>query len=148
MPDQTYVEAWANTESLIHRVRPGIEPASSQRRYWVLNLLSHEGTPWLVSLYFIFLSFLGLHLWHMEIPRLGVELELRLPAYATVAAIPDPSHICDLLHSSRHLQILNPLIKASDQTCNLMVPSRICFCCTMTETPPCLSILYIIVCIC
>ena len=42
--------------------------------------------------YFIVLSFafLGLHLWHMEIPRLGVELELRLPAYATVAAMPDP----------------------------------------------------------
>ena len=23
--------------------------------------------------------FLGLHLWHMEVPRLGVELELQLP---------------------------------------------------------------------
>ena len=27
--------------------------------------------------------FLGLHLWHMEVPRLGVELELQQPAYAT-----------------------------------------------------------------
>ena len=35
-----------------------------------------------------------------EIPRLGVELELQLLAYTTVRATPDPSHICDLYHSS------------------------------------------------
>ena len=29
-----------------------------------------------------FCGFLGLHLWHMEVPRLGVQLELQLPAYA------------------------------------------------------------------
>ena len=35
--------------------------------------------------FFFFFSFvfLGLHLWHMEVPRLGVKLELQLPAYAT-----------------------------------------------------------------
>ena len=33
--------------------------------------------------------FLGPHLWHMEVPRLGIELELQLPAYAT--AMPDLS---------------------------------------------------------
>ena len=27
--------------------------------------------------------FLGPHLWHMEVPRLGVEWELQLPAYTT-----------------------------------------------------------------
>ena len=32
------------------------------------------------------------------IPRLGVELELHLPAYAT--AVPGPSHICNLHYSS------------------------------------------------
>ena len=38
-----------------------------------------------------FLSFfLGLHLWHMEVPRLGVESELQLPAYTTATAMPDP----------------------------------------------------------
>ena len=31
----------------------------------------------------------------MEVPRLGVELELKLPAYATATAMPDPSHIYD-----------------------------------------------------
>ena len=34
--------------------------------------------------------FLGLHLWHMEVPRLGVQLELQLPAYTTATAMPDP----------------------------------------------------------
>ena len=44
----------------------------------------------------IFLPFLGPHLWHMEVPRLGVELELEPPAYARATAMKDPSHICDL----------------------------------------------------
>ena len=33
---------------------------------------------------------LGLHLLHMEVPRLGVELELQLPAYTTATAMQDP----------------------------------------------------------
>ena len=44
--------------------------------------------------------FLGPHLWHMEVPRLGVESELQLLAYATAIAMPDLSRICDLHHSS------------------------------------------------
>ena len=59
----------------------------------------------------------------MEIPRLGVELELQLPAYAT--AIPDPSRFCDLHLSSQQRQIVNPLSKGRDRTRNLMVPSQI-----------------------
>ena len=35
--------------------------------------------------------FLGLHPQHMEVPRLGVKLELELPAYTTATASPDPS---------------------------------------------------------
>ena len=34
----------------------------------------------------------------MEVPRLGVELELQLLAYAIAIAMPDLSHICDLSH--------------------------------------------------
>ena len=30
----------------------------------------------------------------MEVPGLGVESELQLPAYATATATPDPSHVC------------------------------------------------------
>ena len=44
--------------------------------------------------------FLGPHLQHIEVPRLGVELELQLLAYTTATAMSDPSHVCDLLHSS------------------------------------------------
>ena len=52
----------------------------------------------------------------MEVPRLGVELELQLPAYATATAMWDPSHICDLCHTLWQPQILNPLSEAKDGT--------------------------------
>ena len=55
----------------------------------------------------------------MEIPRLGVELELQLPAYTTAGQ--DPSHICKLHHSSLQCWILNPLSEARDQTYDVMV---------------------------
>ena len=50
-----------------------------------------------------------MHLWHVEFHRLGVESELKPPAYAT--AVPDLSCICDPHHSSRQCWILNPLIE-------------------------------------
>ena len=64
--------------------------------------------------------FLRLHPRHMEIPRLGVESELQLPAYTTATATLDPSHICDLHRSSQQRWILNPLSEARDQTRILM----------------------------
>ena len=36
-----------------------------------------------LSLFFFFFFFLGPHLWHIEVARLGVESELKLPAYTT-----------------------------------------------------------------
>ena len=51
---------------------------------------------------------------HMEVPKLGVELELQLPASATATLTPDLSQVCDLHHSSRQCQILNPLSEARD----------------------------------
>ena len=65
-------------------------------------------------LFFIF--FLGPHLQHMEVPRLGVEWELQLLAYTTVTATPDLSRICELHCSSRQRWILNPLSEAKDGT--------------------------------
>ena len=65
---------------------------------------------------FFYFCFLGLYPWHMEVPRLGVQLELQLPAYTTGTATLDPSHICDLHYSSQQCWILNPLSEASDQT--------------------------------
>ena len=70
----------------------------------------------------------------MEVPRL-VQLELQLLAYNATTARPDPSHECNLHHSSQQRQIPTPLREARDQTRNLVVPSRIHFCCATTGTP-------------
>ena len=64
----------------------------------------------------------------MEVPRLGVKLELQLLVYTTATAMQDPSRIGNLHHSSRQCRILNPLSEARDRTLDLMVPSRIRFC--------------------
>ena len=81
--------------------------------------------------------FLGLHLKHMVVPRLEVESELQLLAYTRATATSDLSRISDLYHSSRQHQILNPLSEARDRTSNLMVHSRICFCCATMGTLDC-----------
>ena len=49
---------------------------------------------------FVCFFFLRPHLRHMEVPRLGIRLDLQLLAYTTAAATGDPSHVCDLYHSS------------------------------------------------
>ena len=49
--------------------------------------------------HFTIIFFLGMHLWHMEVPRLGVELALQLQAYTTAMATPHPSHVFDLCSS-------------------------------------------------
>ena len=59
----------------------------------------------------------------MEVPKLGVQLELQLLAYTTATATSDLSLVCDLYNSSRPHRILNPLSEARDRNCNLMVPS-------------------------
>ena len=63
---------------------------------------------------YLYLSFLQLHLQHMEVPRLEVKLELQLPIYTTATATPDLSCICDLRSSLWQRWILNPLSKARD----------------------------------
>ena len=76
-------------------------------------------------LFFYFFCFSGLPLWHMEVSRLEVKLELQLQAYITTMAMPDLSHICDLHHSSRQHWILSPLSKARNQTCYLVITSQV-----------------------
>ena len=71
----------------------------------------------------------------MEVPRLGVELELQLPAYTRATATPDPSHICDQHHSSWQCQIHNPRSEARDGTYVLMGSSWVCYHWAMTGTP-------------
>ena len=69
-----------------------------------------------IYLFIYLFAFLMPHPWYMEVPRLEVELELQLPAYATVTATQDPSRVYELHHSSQQRQILNPLSEARDQT--------------------------------
>ena len=64
---------------------------------------------WLKFLKHIFVwfwFFLGPPPWYMEVPRLGVQSELQLPAYAIATVKWDPSPICDLYHSSWQSQSL------------------------------------------
>ena len=74
--------------------------------------------------------FLGSYPWHMEVPRLGVEL-----AYATAIASPDLSRVCNLHHSSWQCWVLNPLSELRDWTCTLMDTSQIHFCWATSGTP-------------
>ena len=50
----------------------------------------------------------------MDVPRLGVEPELQLPAYSTATATPDLSHVCDLHFSSQQYRISDPLSEFRD----------------------------------
>ena len=86
------------------------------------------------SFFFFFFVFLGPHPQHMD-SRLGVQSELQPLAFTTATAMRDPSRICNLHSSSWQRRILNPMSKARDRTCHLMVPSRVCFHCAMTGTP-------------
>ena len=62
---------------------------------------------------------------HIEVPRLGVQLELQLLAYTTDTEMWDPSHVCDLYHSLGKHWILNPLSEAMDLTHVLMDTSQV-----------------------
>ena len=63
----------------------------------------------------------------MEVPRLGVESELQLPAYTTPTAMQDPNRICNLHHNSQQCRILNPLSEARDRIYILMDASQLRF---------------------
>ena len=78
--------------------------------------------------YFNVFVFLGLHPWHVKVPRLGVESDLQLLGYTTATIMWDPSLICDLHHSSQQGWILNPLSEARNRTHILMDTSRVYYC--------------------
>ena len=85
---------------------------------------------------FLFSCFLGLPIWHMEVPRLGVfKLELQLPAYATATAAQDLGCVWDLRHSSHQCQILNPLTEVRVWTHILMDTSCVCYHWATTGNP-------------
>ena len=78
-----------------------------------------------------FFFFLGLLPQHIEVPRLGVQLELQLPAYARAIATWDPSQVCDLHHSSRQCRILNPLSEAIKPASSWILVRFVNHCATM-----------------
>ena len=87
------------------------------RELFVMVVCPPSLESWILLFIYLFIFTVGLH---MEIPRLGVKLELQLPANTTATATQDPRQVCDLHHSSRQHGILNPLSEARDQTCILM----------------------------
>ena len=60
----------------------------------------------------------------MEVPGLGFQSELQLLYHTTATPASDTSCVCSLHHSSWQHQILNPLSKARDLTCNLIFVSE------------------------
>ena len=59
----------------------------------------------------------------MEVSQ--VQMEVQLLAYTTATAMPDPSGVYNLHHSSWQRWILNSLSKARNQTHILMDPSQV-----------------------
>jgi len=123
---QPQAAAWPHPSELLLRAAPALVSQAAV----LSETLNKNSTPNALTWWFCFvLGFLGPPSWHLEVPRQGVQSELQQPVYTTATATPDPSH------TSWQGWILNPLSEARDQTRNLMVPSRICFCCATTETP-------------
>ena len=117
---------------------PKQQPKLLQWQRQILNPLHHKRSTGK----FIFIIqvgfFLGgrlLYLWHMEVPGLGVELELQLLAHTAATATPDLSHICDLPCSSQQHQLLNPLSGARNCAHILVDTSQSITCWGTTETP-------------
>ena len=101
-----------NCLTLSHQIIP-VNPDSIPKYLFLIFIVI------IFKLFFI-AFFLGSQLWYMEVPGLGVKLELQLPAYAPATATPDTSYICVLCCSLRQHWILNPLSEARDQTHILM----------------------------
>ena len=138
----SFVERGLLVKHALHGPHHGLEAVHAEGEGLVglavpVTLLPREGTRLLIQLmgfspeppdskgliwkvlcfgFFVgfFFAFSGPHIWHTEVPKLGVESELKLPAYTTATASRDPSHVCNLHHGSRQCQILNSLIEARD----------------------------------
>ena len=103
---------------------------------WIWSPLLYCCPYWVFSFsFFFFFFFLGPQPGHMEVLRLGVELELWPLACATATAMPDLSHVCDPHHSQRQHHIPNPLSRARDQTYILVDASQIRFHWATTGSP-------------
>ena len=115
--ERTKKDYGACSAQVFPRNRPVLPPSQVTVRL-TSSLVSVESTAfsvWSPSVLFsLFFVFLGPHLRYMEVPSLGVELELQLPAYTTATAARDLNRVFNLHHSSRQRRILNALSKARD----------------------------------
>ena len=105
-----------------------------QKLYWLWFFLSSWGGG-KIRKKKVFFSFLGLHPWHTEAPRLGVGSELQLPICTTATAMQDLNCICNQYHSSWQRQILNPMSEARDRAHILMDTNWVHYSWATTETP-------------
>ena len=104
---------------------------SNSQVFFCLGFWAFWGLFWLLFFLCLF-CLLWPHLQHMEVPRLGTESELQLPTYATATG--DPSHVCNLHHTSQQRWILNPLSEARVRTYILMNTTQIRFHCATMGT--------------
>ena len=80
------------------RPSPGAKP-NLPPPFSLSPFLGHSGISGEIPDTPLLFIFAGPHLWHKEVPRLGVKSELQLLAYTTATAMQDPSHVCKLHHS-------------------------------------------------
>ena len=86
------------------------------------------------KIFFLF-SFLGSYPRRMEVPRLGVDSELQLPAYATATATQDLSRVCLVYHSLQQHQILNHWVRPRIEPAFSWIPVRFLTHWATTGTP-------------
>ena len=106
-PSFKFILKWIDPKEL----RPG--PWMRANMYYIN--IHRQGWVWI----FFFLFFLGPHLQHIEVPRLGVELEQQMPAFLSHSNTRFEPHLW-LTPQLRQCWILNSLSKARDWTHILM----------------------------
>ena len=80
---------------------------------WYHKLVLESVSVFLLLWWWFSFCFLGLYLWYMEVPRLGVIGAIATGLHQEML---DPSCICNPYQSSQQHHILNPLSRARDRT--------------------------------
>ena len=92
--------------------------------YRVYISIQKKKIPAYFILYFCYFCLLGPNLQHMEVPRLGVEMELQLSVYTTATAMWEPSRIYNLHHSCDNTRSLTNSARLGIEPTSLWIPGR------------------------